>query len=53
MQNAERRTPRAERVTSTIGFEALASGGFQNDEVFAEVAAEARTRLQRVAAALR
>jgi uncharacterized protein (DUF302 family) len=31
----------------------LASGGLQNDEVFAEVAAEARRRLQRVAAALR
>jgi uncharacterized protein (DUF302 family) len=31
----------------------LATGGFQNDPVFTEVAAEARTRLQRVAAALR
>jgi uncharacterized protein (DUF302 family) len=31
----------------------LAVGGFRNDLVFAEVAAEARGRLQRVAAALR
>lgn len=31
----------------------LASGGFQNDRVFAEVAADARHRLQRVAGALR
>jgi uncharacterized protein (DUF302 family) len=31
----------------------LATGGFENDKVFAEVAADARARLRRVAAALR